>query len=278
MIRAFPGYPVFLLFSLLFYQNTEGQQIVTPDRNSVALNDLFVNSAWSAGSANPAQVDSLVLSTSLQEGRTWSAGVYSARSFMLSELNEGGLVLNMKLPASAAFCTAFSRKGYELFHRNSAAAGLIRNFGGQLQTGIRFEYVTEVFGEGYGSRSSIRIVTGILARLTGRMDAAAVLLKPLSQAGARYAPYYAAGLQYRFSTQWTCSAQLISRDYLLNFGATFHYHPIPGLSFMGGIGGRPTLMAMGCTVDCRRMRFYISASHRQVTGLTPSVGFVVPLP
>lgn len=278
MNRAFPGHPVFLLFALLFYKNTKGQQAVTPDRNAVAFNDLFVNSAWSAGSANPAQVDTLVLSSSRQQRRNWSAGVFSARSFMLSELNEGGITLNMKLPSSSAFSVAFSRKGYELFQRSRATAGFVRNFGGQLLAGMRFEYDAEVFGEGYGTCSSLRIVTGMTARLTGRMDAAAVFAKPVRQGCAIYAPYYGAGLQYRFSTQWSCSAQLTSRDYRLDFGAAFQYNPLPGLSFMGGIGGRPTLIGMGCSFDYRRTRLFISTSHRQVTGLTPSIGFVMPLP
>lgn len=278
MILPFQGIPVFLLFAMLFYQNTRAQQVITPDRNSVAFNDLFVNSAWSATTSNPAQVDTMVIPPSGQQGRTWSAGVFSSRSFMLSELNEGGVALNMKLPSAAAFSLAFSRKGYELFQRRHAAAGLIKNFGGQLQAGLRVEYDAELFGEGYGSCSSIRIVAGVTAKLTGRMDAAAVLAKPVTKGCAIYAPFYAAGLHYRFSNQWSCSAQLTSRDYRLDFGAAFHYNPMPGLSFMGGIGGRPTLMGMGCTVDCRRMRLFISASHRQVTGLTPSIGFVVPLP
>lgn len=278
MIRVFPGHLVFLLSALLFYENTRGQQVVTPDANAVAFNDLFLNSAWSAAYANPAMVDSLVLSTSIQQAGRWSAGVFSSRSFLLSELNEGGVALNVKLPSCSALSVAFSAKGYELFRRSRAVAGLMKSFGGQLQAGMRLEYDTEVFGEGYGSCSSVRIVAGLAARLTGRMDAAAVFARPARQGCALYLPYYAAGLQYRFSSRWICSAQLASRNQRLTLGAAFHYHPMPGLSFTAGIGGRPALMAMGCAVDCRRLRLYISASHRQLTGVTPSVGFVVPLP
>ena len=268
----------FLLAAMLVARITDAQQVITPDRNAVALNDLFLSSAWSGAFANPACADSLLLSGSAGNGRGWSAGVFSSRSFLLPELTEGGIALNVKMPGGTVMCGGLSRKGYHLFQRMRVAAGLSRNFGGTFRAGLRFEHDAEVFGEGYGSYGSARLVAGMMARLSARVEAAAVFSKPVRQGAAFVPPYYGAGIYCRFSEHWACSAQMNYRFRQLVFGTTFHYSPLQGVSFSAGVGGRPILMAMGFEIDCRRVRLFVTASHRQPTGLTPSAGFVIPLP
>lgn len=242
---------------------------VSADRVGAGACFLFSGNAFSGSFGNMAAMDSAY---------SISAGVYSSRSFLLSELNESGIACNFRLPSSTIFSGGFAIKGYALYRRYYFSGALAKRFGNDFHAGVRFEVQGVEQGENYGSTRNYSCSGAALMRLSSKLDAATFFNIPVDTKSELASTDFSMGVRFRFSGMFHVIAESSLIQQSFEFRGSFNYFVHKRILISGGMGGRNLSLSFGCTMEMKNFKLMIAAAHRPVLGFSPAVGLSMGRP
>lgn len=258
------GYALTVCLSLL-PADLPAQFPMAPDCIAAGHCQLFTCSVWSGSFGNIAAMDS---------SYAFGIGAYSNRSFLLSELSESALAVNVRLPASAYLSGGYATKGFALFRRYYSAAGLAIIFGKGFHAGLRLEMEGLVQGEDYGSTRDLYCSGSALVRLSPALDGGSLFRIPVKIAEEEKNNAFTVGLRYRFSEIFSVSTEATLSNEGFGVRGAFRYQVHKNFILLGGLGGARLSLSFGFIARLKYLSICVAASHRQVLGFSPAAGFI----
>jgi len=163
-------YPLFrsiLLAPLIFYLS-ENSFSQSHSINTPVPSEEYAGDVWAAFK-NPATASRV---------QSLSVGVFHEQVFLLKELAHSGITCVMPVHKNGNIFFGYSQFGYRLYKEQYGSAGYARSFGNLVHAGIRFDYLSMQFGEGYGKISKISGSAGIIVKLTPYLNISAAIFQP----------------------------------------------------------------------------------------------------
>ncbi len=234
-----------------------------PERMASGNGILFQHSVWSGGFGNMAAAD-----TTLR----FSAGVYNARSFLVPELNERGVTVNVRMSSAALFSGAYALKGYTLFKKYYCAFAMSRSFGTSFTSGLRIEIHGITQGEHYGSAKYMRCSGGTMVRLSKVLDAATVFSIPIREGEEINHMDFAVGTCMRFSELFRVSAEASLTSGRFSCNSAFQYKVHKRVTLQGGVDVVNRNLGFGFKMDLDHITIHVAAMHKAILGFSPAAG------
>ncbi|GAA4313365.1 hypothetical protein GCM10023143_23600 [Compostibacter hankyongensis] len=219
---------------------------------------------------------------SLARIRTFSAGAYASRRFMLRATT--GMAFAAALPVSSGtFAVSASRFGYEVFNHHEASVAYGRHLGRYVDIGMQFDYLSTRIQE-YGSAHAVTAEAGIAVHPASWLQ---VGLHAFSPAPVHYSKpvnedigsRYTLGLGFEPSDKillalegsWdTQSGTFLS--------LSFAYQPAPVLAICSGFTTGTRQNFLGVRLFLKRLRIDMSTGYHPRLGITPALGVVYHIP
>lgn len=167
-----------------------------------------------------------------------SAGIYSERRFMLSELSHYLAVVVLPV-SSGSFGFKGSHFGFSHYQESQAGIAYAKKMGDMVSIGVQFNY-SNISVPPYGNASVVGFEAGTLLYLTDRLQAGVYVNNPLSgkrdvNQGKIYPGVYAFGIGYDVSDKILLSAEIIQEEWqLININLSFQYKVVD--QFLAGVG------------------------------------------
>lgn len=223
---------------------------------------LFAVSACGTAFGNPATLDSAA---------SFSGGFYTSQGFLVAELQEKGVGINIRVMRQTKLHASFAQKGYSLFSYQRGAVFLSQSFGKGLAAAVGAEMRSVRQGEGYGSLTAWNVKSALKIRVSHKVEAATMLTIPVKKAWMVAKNDFLFGLRYRFSSVFSLCAEAGLYDGETPFRFYLRYHAAKKVIIYGGAGGRPFRMAFGCSLHWRSWQILTGAAYQPVTGFTPGI-------
>tara|TARA_R110000868_G_scaffold35937_1_gene128158 strand:+ start:376 stop:1224 length:849 start_codon:yes stop_codon:yes gene_type:complete len=258
-------YLVFYLFPLLTFAgkepNTTGARAYGLAGSSILFSDL-----WSAEN-NPAGLGFL---------KEWGAGLSYENQFLQSELATKGAVVAMPTN-SGAFGLSVNQFGFSGYSEDKIGLSYGQQLSENFSMGIQINYLSTRIGEGYGSRSAISGNIGMLAKLSEKIDLAAVIINPNSAQKAafndeRYPTLIKMGLGYTYSKKVRIISEVVKDiDFKtdVKVGMEYQLHEI--FSFRMGYATHPSLSSFGFSLNVNQFRMDFASGFDSNLGFSPQV-------
>lgn len=220
-------------------------------------------------SANPAATTSI---------KKFSAGIYSERRFLLSDLSFYTLAATLPT-SSGTFSMLASYSGGPALNRSGAALGYARNLSDRIGVGARFHYYA-LSVNGYGSASTITFDVGLQVQVAENVRAGLHVFNPVKQSfgktGTESLPaVYNIGLGYDVSPQVHVSAVVQKvEDQPVNVVAGLHYQLAEKLLVRGGVSTATSSYFFGAGFRLKGLQVHTSASFHPYLGTSPALLFL----
>lgn len=234
---------------------------------SVNQNDVF---SFSANQANLAQL------------KTFSAGVYSERKFMLNELT--------MFSASAGFPTNSGNFGLQIHNYGNSSygemqAGLAyaRKLNKSIDVGVQFNYYN-LRVAGYGNAAAVSFEAGAVFHFTEQLHGGMHVYNPTSSKlgkneEEKLPAVYSAGLGYDASEDFFVSTEIEKvEDLPLNVNASIQYKFADRFLARGGVSTASSVYFLGVGFRIQNFRFDVTASVHPQLGVTPGLLLIYTKP
>jgi hypothetical protein len=211
----------------------------------------------------------------LAQYKTFSAGVYSERKFMLNELS--------LFSASAALPTQSGNFGLQLHRFGNAAynemqTGLAyaRKLNESIDVGVQFNYYN-IQVASYGNAGTINFEAGALFHFTEQLHGGVHVYNPTSSKlgkneEEKLPAVYGAGLGYDASEDFFVSAEIEkTEDLPLNVNASIQYKFADRFLAKGGVATATSVYFLGFGFKMQNFRFDVTASVHPQLGITPGL-------
>ena len=211
----------------------------------------------------------------LAQIKSFSAGVFSERKFMLEELN--------LFSASFALPTHSGNFGFLIHHFGNSSyseteAGLAygRKLSDYVDVGVQFNYYRMQIAS-YGNASTINFEAGALFHFTDQLHGGIHLYNPTSSKLGKnkeenLPAVYSAGLGYDASEDFFVSAEIEKTENLpLNVNAALQYKFANRFIARGGVATNTSVFFFGLGFTLQNFRFDATASLHPQLGITPGL-------
>jgi hypothetical protein len=218
----------------------------------------------------------------LGQTKTFSAGVFGERKFMLNELNS--------FSAAAALPTHSGNFGLQLLHYGNSLysemqTGLAygRKLSDYIDVGVQFNYYTMQI-TGYGNATAINFEAGALFHFTDKLHGGVHVYNPTSSKVGknneeRLPAVYNAGLGYDASENFFISAEIEkTEDLPINVNAIMQYQFADHFLVRGGVATNTSVYFLGVGFRLQHFRVDATASIHPQLGITPGVLLIYTKP
>lgn len=216
-------------------------------------------------------------SASLANVKSFSAGVFSERRFMLPELSAHSFALALPV-SSGVFGLGGTFFGGPLYRESALRLAHGRNLGSKAAVGVQFHYLA-LSAAGYGAASTVTFDAGALFRLTEAVQVGFSAYNPVrakleKNGGERLPSVFSAGIGYDASPQVFVGAEAQkSEGEPLNVSAALQYAVAEKLFARLGVASAASVLYGGFGAKLKALRIDLSASFHPYLGVTP--GFLV---
>lgn len=201
----------------------------------------------------------------LVSGKSFSAGMYAQRRFMLAE------------PVQYIITAAWHGAGIQLnylrsgAYRQSEAGIAYAKKLGKIDLGGRINYHA-VSITGYGSTAAVVMDVGSIWHITNDLHAGMHVYNPV---GGKLSYRYSAGLGYEVSEQVLLSMQLSKTENKpVSLHAGLHYQPVEKIIIQAGISTATAEPFMAAGYQWKPWRVLVSVSYHAQLGCSPSLMFI----
>ncbi len=212
---------------------------------------------------------------SLAQIKKASAGVYSERRFLLSELNFYSAAV--ALPTSSGnFGLEAGYFGFSEYNETQLGLAYARKLGSKVDIGVQFDYNSLQIA-GYGKSSAINFQIGTLMHLSEKLHAGFHAYNPVggkfgNDKQEKLASVYTAGLGYEASDKFFVSAEILKEEnkpVTVNGGMQYKF--LPQLLARAGISTATSTIYAGIGLQLKSFRLDITTSHHPQLGVTPGL-------
>ncbi len=210
---------------------------------------------------------------SLARLKTFSAGIYGERRFLLSELNNYTATVGLPT-ASGNFGIKAGYSGFSEYNETQLGLAYGRPLGQKLDIGAQFNYHA-IRIAGYGHAGTISVEAGLVMHISDRLHAGVHVNNPVGgkfgkDQAEKLASVYKAGLGYEASPKFFVSAEIEKEeDRPVNVNAGLQYRFIPQLLARAGIASAGSTAWLGIGLVIRSLRIDLTGSYHPQLGLTP---------
>jgi hypothetical protein len=211
----------------------------------------------------------------LAQIKTFSAGIYSERKFMLSELNL--FSTSVALPTNSGnFGLQLHRFGNSLYSEMQTGLAYARKLSDYIDVGVQFNYYAMQIS-GYGNATSINFEAGALFHFTNELHGGIHMYNPTSSKlgkneEEKLPAVYSAGLGYDASDNFFVSAEIEkTEDLPVNVNASIQYKFANRFLARGGVVTGSSVYFFGAGFILQSFRFDVTASVHPQLGVTPGL-------
>lgn len=206
--------------------------------------------------------------------KSFSAGVYSERRFLIQELASYSFAAALPT-SSGSFGLRGDVFGHSLLRETSIGFGYGRKLGEKLNVGLTFDY-TSLHANGYGATSMLTFDAGCIIKFTENFQAGLHTYNPvgltLGKTDEKLPPVYSAGMGYDVSPQLFLGAEVVkSEDEPMTVNAGIQYLFADKLLARGGIRSATAAFYLGFGVQLKSLRVDATASVHPYLGVTPGL-------
>lgn len=219
---------------------------------------------------------------SLAQLRTFSAGAYSERKFMLNELT--------LFSASAALPTHSGNFGLQIHNYGNSSygemqAGLAyaRKLNENIDVGVQFNYYN-LRVAGYGNAGAVNFEAGALFHFTEQLHGGVHVYNPTSvklgkNKDEKIPAVYSAGLGYDASDDFFISTEVEkTEDLPLNVNVSVQYKFADRFLARGGVVTATSIYFLGAGFMFKNFRFDVTSSIHPQLRITPGVMLIYTKP
>lgn len=214
-------------------------------------------------------------SASLAGIKSFSAGVFSERRFLLKELSSYSVVAALPT-TSGNFGFSGDYFGGSLYNEGSIGFAYGRSLGAKADVGLGFHYHS-LTASGYGAASTLAFDAGAVFHLTDAVQTGVSVYNPVGMKfgknGDEKLPgIYSIGIGYDASSQLFIGAEAQKvEDQPVSINAGFQYLFAEKLSARAGINSATSVYAIGFGVKLQKLRIDATASFHPYLGVTPGL-------
>jgi hypothetical protein len=219
---------------------------------------------------------------SLAQLKTFSAGAYSERKFMLNELNL--FAASVALPTqSGNFGLQIHNYGNSSFGEMQAGLAYARKLNESIDIGVQFNYYN-LRVAGYGNTGAVNFEAGALFHFTEQLHGGVHVYNPASvklgkNKDEKIPAVYAAGLGYDASDDFFISTEVEkTEDLPLNVNVSVQYKFADRFLARGGVATATSIYFLGVGFMFKNFRFDVTSSIHPQLGVTPGVLLIYTKP
>lgn len=208
--------------------------------------------------------------------KSFEASVYYENRFLVSSLNQQGIVLAYPTKAGV-FGVDVNLLGDQNYRRSAYRFSYGMALGPKISLGIGLVYLNSRFGLDYGTYHAFTGEVGLLVNITPKWKLAAHVYNPIR---AKFQPYdderlptlIKLGMGYQFSKQLEIVLG-VEKDieYKTSFRAGINYHPIDLLFIRVGVATAPVETTFGVGLKFRDFYIDIGSSWNLNLGYSPQI-------
>ena len=250
------------------------------------LNTAAQKFAYDAGAASAAIADASVCREdfwSLQNNQAGlglvkniSAGIAYKNRFLIKELSTR--FIGIVVPTSTGnFGLSFQQFGYALYSESMIGLAFGKALSDKFSTGLRIDYLSNSFGEGYGNKSWISFEIGILYRFSEKLNIGSHLAHPMQQKTAEFPEEklpvnFKFGLSYFFSDDLNFCFESEKNSHLpLNLKCGLEYEINKLCSGRIGLSSKPASLSFGGGLHWKNFQLDVASAYHQVLGFSPEI-------
>lgn len=227
--------------------------------------------AWSANN-NPAAITIL---------RKNQYGLYSEQRFVEKNLRLANLCV--VIPSRYVHVGAtLNYYGYSVFNQQKIGLSLSKALSPSFSLGVQLNYVS-TFIEQYGRAGNIVLAGGISATPLRQLRIGFMLFNPTQNTYGKYtdekiAAYAKLGCAFDVSERVLLNLEAdqgLNKQLSWRGGVHYKIHEVVHLAL--GAATQPTYYTFGTVLLMKNMKLEMAASFHEVLGLTPHVGFSLPV-
>jgi hypothetical protein len=230
-------------------------------------NDVF---SFSANQANLAQF------------KTFSAGIYSERKFMLNELNLFSTCVALPTK-SGNFGMQIHNYGNSSYGEMQVGLAYARKLNESIDVGVQFNYYNMRVA-GYGNTGAVNFEAGALFHFTEQLHGGIHVYNPTSMKlgkneEEKIPAVYAGGLGYDVSEDFFISTEVEKTEGLpLNVNVSAQYKFADRFLARGGVATATSIYFLGAGFNFKTFRFDVMASVHPQLGVTPGLLLIYQKP
>lgn len=214
--------------------------------------------------------------------KTFGAGAFTERRFMLQELNffSAALALPTK---SGNFGLPLYRYGNAMYNEMQAGLAYGRKLTEHIDVGVQFNYFTMQIA-GYGNAAAINFEAGAIFHFTDQLHGGIHLYNPTSSKlqkgnGENLSSVYTAGLGFDATENFFVTIEIEkAEDLPVNVNAALQYKFAERFLARGGIATNTATYFLGVGFGIKSFRFDVTASMHPQLGVTPGLLFIYTKP
>lgn len=223
----------------------------------------------------------------LSEQQDAAAGIFWGNPYGIPELANGAVAIAFPT-AAGVVAGLYSQSGYSLCKQQRLGLGYSRTFSKVISAGLRLDYLSETFGEGYGKCAYLSFSLGAIAKANEKLNIGASLDNPYGfflqkQVKEDIIPVLRLGMKYTFSDEFYCTLEARKTsglnpeicgglDYTLselasvrigisNAGSQKQENPVQGY----------LKLAFGACLNWNKLTLDLNSSFHQVLGWSPDI-------
>jgi len=211
----------------------------------------------------------------LSQEKSFTAGVYGERRFLLNELNNYSLVTAMPTQ-SGNFGIHALYSGFTGYNETRLGLGYARSLGKKIDIGARFNYYG-ISIAGYGNASAVGFEIGTIWHITDKIHTGLQISNPV---GAKFgkdlkekiSSVYSFGIGYDASEKFLVSAEIIKEeDQSVNINTGLQYRIMNQLLVRAGISSATSSVWGGVGLSWGAFRLDVTTSYHPDLGITPGL-------
>ena len=219
---------------------------------------------------------------SLATASSFSAGVFSERRFMLSDLNVFSAAF--ALPTSSGnFGLQVHRFGKTSYNETQAGIAYARKLSEYIDVGVQFNYYAMQIA-GYGKETALNFEGGAIFHFTDNLHGGVHVYNPTSATlgkneEERLPAVYSAGVGYDASESFFITAEIEKTESLpLSVNASIQYKFSERFLARGGLVSNTSVYFFGAGFILQNLRIDATASIHPQLGVTPGILLIYTKP
>jgi hypothetical protein len=212
---------------------------------------------------------------SLAQLKSFSAGIYGERRFLLAELNNYIAALALET-SSGNFGLKTNYYGFSDYNETQIGFAYARQLGKRVDLGVQFNY-NGVSIAGYGNDAAIGFEIGSIFHLSEKLHGGIQVTNPVGgkfgkNQEEKLPAVYAFGLGYEASKKFFVSAEIVKEEnQALDVEAGLQYIIVPQLLARAGVSTATSSEWVGVGLQLKSFRVDVTASYHQQLGFTPGL-------
>lgn len=212
--------------------------------------------------------------------KSFSAGIYGERKFMLNDLALYQLALALPT-TSGNFGIVAVYSGNSLFKESEIGLAYGRSLG-KIDAGVQFNYYSARLSE-YGNASAVNFEAGLLMHISEKFQSGIHIYNPVRRGFGKEEEklpmVYSAGFGYDVSQSLFIGCEIEKEEHQpVNVQAGFEYAFDKKLFLRMGMASSPSLFYFGLGFLWNSIRIDASVSLHQQLGITPGILLVYNTP